>query len=76
MDEIIKILKEFRPDLDFTDGAALIDDGLLDSLDIVNIVSELESVYGVTISVEEVVPENFNYVGAIKALIDRLKDED
>jgi D-alanine--poly(phosphoribitol) ligase subunit 2 len=75
MEDILKILNEFRPDLDFKNSERLIDDGLLDSLDIVNIVAELDSEFDIEIPVEEITPENFNSVSAINRLVDRLKEE-
>ena len=75
MEEIIKILKQFRPDIDFENQKNLIGDGLLDSLDIVSIVSEFDSEFDIEIPVEEMTPENFNSVQAMKELIERLKDE-
>lgn len=76
MEEILNILKEFRPDVDVRGREDLIDGGLLDSLDIVNIVAEFESVFDVSIPVEEIVPENFNSVEAMQKMIDRLKEEE
>lgn len=75
MEEIIEILKQFRPDIDFENQKNLIGDGLLDSLDIVSIVSEFDSEFDIEIPVEEITPENFNSVQAMKELIERLKDE-
>ena len=75
MEDILKILNEFRPDIDFQSSERLIDDGLLDSLDIVNIVAELDSEFDIEIPVEEITPENFNSVSAINRLVDRLKEE-
>lgn len=76
MEEILNILKEFRPDVDARGREDLIDGGLLDSLDIVNIVAEFESVFDVSIPVEEIVPENFNSVEAMQKMIDRLKEDE
>lgn len=76
MDKILEILKEFKPDIDMKNREDLIDGGILDSLDIVNIVSELESEFDVAIPVEEIVPENFNSVSAIQKMIQRLQEED
>lgn len=75
MEEIIEILKQFRPDIDFENQKNLIGDGLLDSLDIVSIVSEFDSEFDIEIPVEEITPENFNSVQAMNGLIERLKDE-
>ena len=75
MEDILKVLNEFRPDIDFQSSERLIDDGLLDSLDIVNIVAELDSEFDIEIPVEEITPENFNSVSAINRLVDRLKEE-
>ena len=69
MNELMRILEETCPGMDFTDGTALIDDGILTSLDIVTIVSELMEVFEVEISVDDLVPENFNTVQAIWDLI-------
>lgn len=74
-EEILKILKEFRPDIQADNREDLIDAGILDSLDIVNIVAEMESEFDVSIPVEEVVPENFNSVAAMESMINRLKED-
>ena len=73
MEEIIRILKDVRPDLDFRTQTGLIENGLLDSLDIVSLVSEFDSAFGIEIPVEEITPENFNSVEAMEKLIDRLR---
>ncbi len=66
------ILKEIRPDID-VNSKSLVDDEALDSFDIVTLVSELIKEYGVEINVEDIIPDNFNSVEAIYALIERLK---
>lgn len=75
MDKILEIIREFRPDVDAKNREDLIEGGILDSLDIVNIVSELESEFDVPIPVEEIIPENFNSVSAIQKMIERLEEE-
>lgn len=73
MDELLKILNEINSDIDYVNEKALIDDGLLDSLDVVALVSELNDHYGIEIDLDELVPENFNSVEAMLAMIERLK---
>jgi len=72
MDNIINILKGIRPEIDVT-SKSLVDDGLLDSFDIVTLVSELIDSFDVSISVEDILPENFNSVEAISKLIEGKK---
>lgn len=74
-DELMKILTEIRPDVDFENETSLIDDGILDSMDIVSLVGELDDAFDVTVGVENLLPENFNSVDAMVKLIERLQDE-
>ena len=66
--KIIKILKEIRPDIDVK-ATNFIEDGMLDSFDIVTLVSELIDAFSIELSVEDILPENFNSVEAMKKLI-------
>ncbi len=75
MEKIMEILKGIRPDVDFTNEKRLIDDGVLDSFDIISIVSEFDEIFEIEIDVDDLEPENFNTVEAMKELIDRLRDE-
>ena len=70
MDELMKILTETCPGIDFEHETALIDDGILESQDIVTIVSEIMDVFGVELNVDDLLPENFNSVQAIWELIE------
>lgn len=72
MEKLIEILKGIRPDIDI-ENKSLVDDGILDSFDIVTLVSELIDAYGVELSVEDILPENFNSVEAMHALIESKK---
>lgn len=75
MDRILQILAELRPDVDFTLAQNLIDDGVLDSFDVVSLVSELCDAFEVSISVDDLIPENFNTPEAMLALVERLQNE-
>ena len=75
MDRILQILAELRPDVDFTLAQNLIDDGVLDSFDVVSLVSELCAAFEVSISVDDLTPENFNTPEAMLALVERLQNE-
>ena len=54
MEEFLKLLKKIKPNVDFTKEQALVDDGLLESLDIISIISEVAEVYGVLIPSDEI----------------------
>lgn len=75
MEELIGILKEMHPEVDFDAEQDLIGDGILDSLDIVTLVTEINSTFDVSIPAEELIPENFNCVRSIWELIVRLDEE-
>ena len=68
--QIMEILMEICPGIDFENEKALIDDGLIDSLDIVAVVTELMEAFDVELGVDDLTPENFNSVEAIEELIE------
>ena len=72
--EVLEILKGIRSDIDFENETKLIDDSLLESLDIVAIVGEFNEEFDVEISVEDLVPENFNTVDAMEELITKAQE--
>lgn len=76
MEELLAILNEMHPDVDFEAEEALIGDGILDSLDIVSLISEISETFDVTITAKDIIPENFNSARALWALIERLENED
>ncbi len=75
MDELMQILEELRPDVDFENETALIDGGVLDSFDIVALVGELNDAFDIEIKPNNLVPANFNSAEAIMALVEKLQDE-
>lgn len=68
-EQIIGILTELRPEFDFTQDIDFIEEGLLDSFDIVALVSELDSRFGISIDGLDILPENFASVEAIEKLL-------
>lgn len=76
MDELIKILEGIHPDVDYATATNLIDGKILDSFDIISLVSEIAEAFDVVISAEYMVPENFNSAQAIWDLIQKLEDEE
>jgi acyl carrier protein len=72
MEKVLEILEEMHPDVDFTSENALIDDGILDSLDIVTLVSELCAAFDVVIPAQMLLPDHFNSAAAIWGLIQAL----
>lgn len=67
--KIIEILTELRPEFDFTEEVNFIEEGMLDSFDVVNLVDELDSTFGISIDGVDILPENFASIEAIKNLL-------
>ena len=68
----MEILTELRPDVDFEVNTSLIDDGILDSFDLVSLIGELSDVFGVEISFDDMDPDNFNSVESMLEMLRRL----
>ena len=75
MDELLGILKGICPKVDFVNEKKLIDDGILDSFDIISIVNELNEHYDIEIDVDDLEPDNFNTVEAMLELVEKLRNE-
>lgn len=75
MDMLIEILNDLHPDIDFENTEGLIDNGILDSLDIVTLITEINDKFDISIPAEEIIPENFNSVEDIYSLIRKLDEE-
>lgn len=71
--KVLEILSNIRPEFDFTEDVNFIEEGMLDSFDIVTLVSEIEDNCGVAISGADILPENFASVDAIVDLINKSK---
>ena len=72
---IIGILEDLVDGVDFESATALIDDGELSSLDIIQLIGALSDEFDVTIPATEIVPTNFNSVDAMAAMVERLLEE-
>ncbi|MBO4861698.1 MAG: acyl carrier protein [Firmicutes bacterium] len=75
MEEFMNILRDIRPDVDFENCTTLIDDKILDSFDIISIITELNSQMDVAVPADQIIPENFNSAQALWAMVEKLLDE-
>ncbi len=71
MQRLSKLLNELHPDIDIKGDTRLIGDGILNSLDMVTLVTDINETYGVDIGAEHITPENFDKIGDILSLIER-----
>lgn len=76
MNDLLEILDNLKPGTVFAGRDGFIDSGVLTSLDIVTLVADIDDAFDLDISVTDIVPENFNSVEAMMAMIQRLQDEE
>ena len=76
MDKIIEILKRVKPTVDFDENTKIVDNNLLNSFEMYKLVNELNFEFDIEISPMDIIPQNFNTVSAIRALVERHQDED
>lgn len=76
MEELIELLKKMKPGVDFEINEHLIEEEILDSFDIISIVSAIDNEFDVQITAADVIPENFNSAKALYNLIQKLQDEE
>ncbi len=75
-EKILEIIKENAgSDTDWASQTTLIDDELIDSFDVVAIISDLSDEFDIEITVDDMIPENFNSIEAMESLIRRLQEE-
>jgi len=74
MDALLKIMEELHPEIDFRSHSRLIDDKILDSFDIITLITEINEEFDVRIPVDQIIPDNFNSAAALYALVERLMD--
>ena len=69
-EKIIKILTDLRPEFDFTDESLnFIEEGMLDSFDVVSLVDALDTEFDIVIDGVDIVPENFSTLNSIVSLL-------
>lgn len=73
MQKIVQILQDIRPEFDFANESDFINSGMLDSFDVLTLVTELEESFGILIDGEDIVPENFANIQTIQNLIEKNK---
>lgn len=76
MEALLEILSDLHPEIDFEEYDRLMDDEILDSFDIITIITEISVRFGVVINAEYIIPENFNSAELLWKLINRLEEED
>lgn len=74
-EKLLEVLADAKPGFEFEGKTGLVDDGYLDSFDIITLVTELNDKFEIDIPVEEIITENFNSVDVILALVERLTGE-
>ena len=72
---ILDILQEMHADVDYEKEDKLVTDKILDSFDLVTLVSELSDAFDIEITAKEFIPENFNSVHALYAMVQELQGE-
>ena len=75
MDKVIEILESVKPGVDYKNEKSLVDNGILESFDIITIISKLTDEFDIEFSVNEVIPENFNSAEALYKTVCKLEEE-
>lgn len=75
LNEVIEILKEVHPEVDYMTEDKLIDKRIFDSFDVVSVVGELMDAFDVEITAEHMIPDNFNSAQAITSLVESLSED-
>lgn len=68
-EKVLEILSNIRPEFDFNEDVNFIEEGMLDSFDVVTLVSDLDTTFGISIDGVDIVPENFSSIDAIINLL-------
>ncbi len=75
MEKLLEALAEVRDDVDFANGYGLVDEGVIDSLDLTQIIAALDDAFDIHIPSGEIEPENFNSAEAMLAMVHRYQEK-
>jgi len=76
MEELMELLTALKPEINFEVERELIDDGLLESFDVITLIAEIEDQFGIEVPAEEILPENFNSAEDMWKLLERIRGEE
>lgn len=71
--ELLSILQDIHPEIDYENEKNLVDNGIFDSFDIVTLISEIATNFEIKVPANEITPDNFNSLEAIMALLEKLE---
>ena len=74
MEKLLEALAEVRDDVDFAGGQGLVDEGVIDSLDLTQIIAALDEAFDIQIPAGDIEPENFNSAEAMLAMVRRYQE--
>ncbi len=72
-EKILKLLKKEFPEINFETSDELVDDGILDSLTLTELISLISMEFDIVIPYEEIIVENFNSIAAMSKMVERLQ---
>lgn len=75
MKKLLEILEEIKPGVDFNNSKNMIEEGLIDSFDIITIITAINSEFDIDFTVADIMPENFETVETLYNTIERIKNK-
>lgn len=76
LDDVIEVLEDVKEDVDYENETSLVDSRILDSFDILSLISALNEEFDISIPAKDIIPDNFNSAQGLLAMVQRLVDED
>ena len=69
--KIVEILNEIRSEFDFNSDVNFIENGMLDSFDVVALITALDEEYNISIDGTDIIPDNFSTLNAIENVLSK-----